>query len=246
LAAALALAAGWGDVLPCRWTGDDAKAPLLAHGFHDASRDPETITRWPVALIGAVIPVGLIVLDLDPRNGGSINALQSLLGPLPPTLTVLSGRGDGGRHLYFRRPNVPLKPKPVPWLDIKANGYCIMPPSLHPESGEPYRWETRLPAAELPPAAVSRLRQPPSRPLPAPSSAEGMNTRADALIRKVATAPEGNRNGLLFWAVCRAITERHGTDVLDALEAAGQTAGLNPPEVARTMQSAARRLGVTA
>jgi hypothetical protein len=141
---------------------------------------------------------------------------------------------------------VPLQGKPARWLDVKTSGYMIMPPSLHPASGEPYRWGHRGPAAELPATAVRKLRQPPPRPLPAQVSPQDMGSRADALIRQVATAPEGNRNGLLFWATCKAITEGHGPDVLDALEAAGQTAGLHPVEVRRTMQSAARRVGVAA
>jgi hypothetical protein len=74
------------------------------------------------------------------------------------------------------------------------------------------------------------------------SSPGAADHRAEALIRAVANAQEGNRNHLLFWACCKAITEGHAPDVLDALEAAGQTVGLDPIEVRRTMQSAERRV----
>ena len=55
------------------WLAEWAKAPLLPPpGFHLATTDPVQIrvwwTRWPRALIGAVIPSGVVVLDLDPRQ----------------------------------------------------------------------------------------------------------------------------------------------------------------------------------
>ncbi len=53
-----------------------------------------------------------------------------------------SGRGDGGRHFYFRRPFAPLSVKGLDCIDLKTNtGYCVAPPSLHPDTGLPYRWE---------------------------------------------------------------------------------------------------------
>src|SRR5690606_31069347 len=110
LAAALDLAASGWAVFPCKWHiyGDHAKAPLTAHGHHEATRDPDVIRswwrQWPPALIGAPVPESLLVLDLDPRNGGTVDALTEAAGPLPPTLTVWSGRGDGGRHWYYLRP----------------------------------------------------------------------------------------------------------------------------------------------
>lgn len=245
--AALDLAAKGVDVLPCQWmAGEWAKAPLLPPpGFHLATTDPVQIrvwwTRWPRALIGAVIPSGVVVLDLDPRHGGTLDTLHALLGPLPETLTVMSGRGDGGRHLYFRRPDGPLKCNPAPWLDVKVNGYVIVPPSLHPDSGKPYRWIKR-PVVDLPERAVQALRRPPCRPLPRSITSEGIDHQADALIRAVANAPEGRRNHLLYWAACRALEEGHAVGVLEELSAVAQTIGLDPREIRRTMQSAERRV----
>ena len=87
LRSALELAAqGWA-VFPCKWRGDNAKAPLTTNGHHDASHDPDQVTawwrRWPQALIGAPVPESLLVIDVDPRNGGSLAELESLTGPLP-------------------------------------------------------------------------------------------------------------------------------------------------------------------
>lgn len=69
------------------------KHPRTPHGFKDASLEESEIDswwqRWPDANIG--IPTGkisgLIVLDIDPRNGGndSLDALLEIHGPLPDT-----------------------------------------------------------------------------------------------------------------------------------------------------------------
>jgi hypothetical protein len=198
-------------------------------------------------LIGAVIPTTLLVLDCDPRNGGSFEGLQAVLGELPPTLTCVSGRGDGGFHAYYLRPGGSLSSTRLPaGIDLKTNGFMIVPPSIHPATGRPYRWIHRPPVG-LPERAVRALRPAErSQIIYAPGETEMLAARSDALIRTVATAPEGRRNQLLYWAALRAITEDHGPDVLDALDAAGQTCGLDPIEVRRTMQSAARRAGAVA
>ena len=101
--AALELAANGWPVFPCRWCGESAKAPLTINGHLDATTDRDVIKawwlRWPDAMIGAVVPESLLVIDIDPRNGGDLEQLVNLVGDLPPTLTVWSGRNDGGQHL---------------------------------------------------------------------------------------------------------------------------------------------------
>lgn len=199
---------GWA-VFPCYGHGARAKAPRTAHGFHDASRDPDLIAewwrRWPDALIGAPVPDTLLVLDIDPRHGGSREALEATLGPLPDTLTAWSGRGDGGGHLYYLRPGGRLTSTRLPeGVDLKhRGGYCILPPSLHPATGQPYRWEHR-PVAVLPPRAQLALR--PAVRLHVVASGRRLD-RIDNLARVVLDAAEGNRNGALYWACRRAIDD---------------------------------------
>jgi hypothetical protein len=128
--------AGW-RVFPCWPAGPRAKSPLTEHGHLDASRDQALIrqwwTRWPYAMIGAAVPDSYIVLDIDPRNGGSVQELEAFVGPLPDTLTAWSGRNDGGRHLYLRRPAGELVGTRFSrGIDLKVRGYMIMPPSAHP------------------------------------------------------------------------------------------------------------------
>src|SRR5262245_535235 len=83
------------------------KAPLTAHGYKDASSDPAVSERmlWADAT-GVAIATGsaseIVVLDIDPRNGGeqSLNELIAVHGQLPLTAVVRSG--SGGTHYYYR------------------------------------------------------------------------------------------------------------------------------------------------
>jgi len=236
---------GWA-VLPCKWAGPLGKAPLTEHGHLDATTDLDTIrgwwTRWPQALIGARVDPRLVVLDIDPRNGGTVAAL----GDLPLTLTCWSGRGDGGRHLFLLRPAGPLTSTRLPpGVDLKVAGYTVVPPSLHPETGRPYRWEEH-PVAPLPPH-LRTLLQPVHRPV----RQLGPRRRGDGrhLVEFVAAQPEGNRNRGLHWAACRAADDDLLDDLLDDLAddlvAAAVSAGHPEAGARRTVQSAARRAGVS-
>ncbi len=238
-------AAGW-PVIPLR-----GKIPVTAHGVKDATTDPEQVSRWWPGRanhnIGARVPRSLVVLDIDPQNGGSLDALaEAAGGDLPRTLTVHSGRGTGGRHLYFLRPEGPLSSTRLPaGIDVKTDrGYCVMPPSLHPDTRQPYRWERAAPA-HLPVALIELMRPPsPRRVEPRPRQEGGaLATRAAYLARHVENATEGGRNARLFWAACQAIRDGHSDDTLDLLEGAGIVSGLSETEARRTVASARRTMG---
>lgn len=99
--------------------------------------------RWPDANVGVVTGwvSAVVVLDVDPRHGGeaSLDELQATHGPLPDTVTSLTG--GGGRHLWFAHPEhlVPSRPL-APGIDLKAEGgLVVVPPSRH-VSGGVYRW----------------------------------------------------------------------------------------------------------
>lgn len=242
LDAALDLArSGWA-VFPCWEHGQRAKSPRTEHGHLEASRDDERIRawwdRWPNAMIGAPVPDTLLVIDVDPRNGGSIDALEERVGPLPDTLTAWSGRGDGGRHLYFLRPSGTFTSTNLPaGIDLKVNGYCILPPSIHPASGEPYRWDIHEPAL-LPLPLLALLRPPePARPPKRPTEANG-----EPLVRFVLSLGEGNRNRGLYWAACTALDEGTYDAIRDDLIRAAQQVGLPEREARRTVESAARQM----
>lgn len=138
----------WG--LPILRCAPGKKRPLTRHGLKDASTDTDQITKWfkkhPDANIGLLTGAksGLIVVDVDPRNGGddTLYELEQKFGSLPETWE--SQTGGGGRHLFFRHPGGHIKGSAGalgPGLDVKADGgYVIAPPSIH-ESGRPYVWE---------------------------------------------------------------------------------------------------------
>jgi hypothetical protein len=169
-AAALELArAGW-PVFPCH-----AKTPLTVHGHLDGTDDEQQVLawwqRWPSANIGSRVPDSLVVVDIDPRNGGSqsLDLLETAHGPLPVTLRSMTG--GGGEHRFFLRPSGPIRNgahKLGPGLDIKApgKGYVILPPSVHP-SGKPYAWaDPATPVAAMPAWLATLLRPEPVIPRP--------------------------------------------------------------------------------
>lgn len=132
-------------VFPCR-AGD--KRPATRRGFKDATTDKTQVIAWwrenPGANVGVATGAvsGLVVLDIDPRNGGdaSLRELEERHGRLPDTPQVLTG-GDG-RHFFFMAPKGTsvASRKVADGIDLKADGgYVIAPPSQHP-SGGTYRW----------------------------------------------------------------------------------------------------------
>jgi Bifunctional DNA primase/polymerase, N-terminal len=119
----------------------------LGHGLYDATHDVETVIEWwsgPYrgANIGGRIPESMLMIDIDPRHGGDLSwaTLIARHGPFPECLETVSGRGDGGVHLYVRRPPGRISARRLgPGIDLKtSSGYAVMPRSIHPETGKPY------------------------------------------------------------------------------------------------------------
>ena len=128
------------------------KHPITQHGVNDATTKRNRIRNWwnasPDANVGIATGSrsGIIVLDIDPRNGGNrtLKRLKKDLGPLPDT--VIARTGGGGRHLVFKYPPFSVRKdtsgkKFGKGVDILSDG-CIMvaPPSLH-ATGKRYRWK---------------------------------------------------------------------------------------------------------
>jgi hypothetical protein len=235
--------AGWA-VFPCREVDNGvhkAKSPYTPHGHHDASADFETVRRWwsarPNAMVGAPVPDSLVVLDIDPRNGGSYEALTDALGALPDTLTAWSGRGDGGRHLYFLRPPGKLSAARLPdGIDLKASGYCIVPPSVHPATGDPYWWDAR-PIVELPWRARQMLRSKPRR-LPQGTRVPSQG-RGEHLVKFLDRFPTHGINDALYWAAGTAAADGILDDTFaEKLIARAVFHGESCRQASRTVESA--------
>jgi hypothetical protein len=201
---ALAYAKNGTPVFPCKWwDGVGSKAPLVPPpGFHLASTDPAQIAdwwiRWPYALIGSPVPATRCAIDIDPRNGGSVERLEKLANAqngalLRPTLTVWSGRNDGGHHLFYRRPEGELTQTRIKKIgvDLKdaGKGYAILPPSPHPVTGQPYRWDIR-PIATMSHGLYELIRyESPTATWPV----EATENRLLGLLKKMSTARRGER-----------------------------------------------------
>src|SRR5689334_13506215 len=114
LAEALAYASHHWAVFPLNGKMPAIPKRLGGRGVLDATSDLVTVTNWwsdryAGCNIGGKVPENMLVLDVDPRHGGdeSLAAHEKIHGKLPDTLTTVSGRGDGGMHLFFRRPVQP-------------------------------------------------------------------------------------------------------------------------------------------
>jgi Bifunctional DNA primase/polymerase, N-terminal len=97
-------------VFPCIPSGPRAKTPCTKHGFYDATRDPERIERWwrrwPDATIGLPTgaPTGLVVLDIDVKNGVDGFTALAALGrdiSIYENETARVRTRSGGLHVYF-------------------------------------------------------------------------------------------------------------------------------------------------
>src|SRR5690554_3771452 len=92
-----------------------------------------------------VLVSGLLVIDVDARNGGvdSFSKLCAdtgldLLGE--SGLAVATGSGNGSMHLYFKAPeslSMVQSLQKYPGIDFKSSGYVVGPNSMH-ASGNKY------------------------------------------------------------------------------------------------------------
>ncbi|WP_219549977.1 bifunctional DNA primase/polymerase [Nonomuraea harbinensis] len=190
---------------------------LTCHGFYAATTDPDRIRamnrRVPRGLVAVRTgsPSGTVVIDVDAPGGLNTMARLDEGGILPGTVTAITG--SGGLHLVYRHPGVRVPSgvgKAGPQIDVKADGgYIVVAPSLHPRTGQPYRWmsdQFALPLADLHPALLERLQEKPPQPhRPGRGSRAGsVRGRLGGLVRTVLKAAPGERNAVLYWAACCA------------------------------------------
>ena len=163
--AAEALIASRLPVLPLNPKAKEPLGRLAPHGFKSATGDATVARSWfvasPHANIGIAPPVGVLVLDVDPRHRGTetLASLTTKHGPLPETVTAITGAKAEGQHYYFTCPTeLEITNKsPAPGLDIKGHGegYLVAPPSVHPDGGR-YRWAKGRAPGEIPMAQAPR------------------------------------------------------------------------------------------
>jgi hypothetical protein len=231
---------GW-PVFPCL---PAEKIPATRHGFRDATTDEQQITDWfgrgfTWNLAIATGTPGPDVLDVDQHgeagNGYAAFARLRRAG-LVDGASAYVRTPAGGMHAYFTGTGQHNGRLPSHHLDFRsAGGYILAPPSQ--VRGRPYRLiKISDGHSSLNWAAVTAVLEPQrhqqrSEPRPAPSRDVGH------LARWVASQPQGNRNCGLYWAAHRALDANPVAD-LSPLAAAARQAGLDEPEITRTLDSA--------
>ncbi len=231
LLAALAYARrGW-SVFPCR---PRAKAPATRNGFKDGTVEKAQVfaawTRAPNANVAVVTGAvsGLIVLDVDPRNGGneSLLELERLNGELPTTPVVRTG-GDG-RHYYFAAPSGSrIKSRKVTdGLDLKADGgYVIAPPSVHPCGGV-YSWSQDFRRTALAPCPPWLLENDPERRERGLDAADSPLGQAFKRAGMLGRALEGGKRAVTCpWEEQHTTGKRHDSSTVIFLPAAPGSPG---------------------
>jgi len=254
LKAALQYAAhGW-PVFPLRGKLPAKPRTAGGRGFRDATTDPAVVermwARYPDANVGVRcgLASGLAVVDIDPVHGGvdTLTRIESERGVLPGTVMAITG-GDG-LHLLFRH-RAGIGCGANVWgrgLDLRGEGgYICAAPSVHPDTGNRYRWSgDGTWAHPLPAWPEEQL--PTTRPVVvtsavSPARTPGRGTLA-GLLTVVIDAAEGERNNKLNWASYRA-GEHIRAGRLDAREAvaalyeAAARIGLDDREVVATIAS---------
>ncbi len=125
------------------------KFPLKgSHGHLDATRDEEKLRelfaqRQKLNIGVTCAASGIVVIDIDVRNGGdeTIGRLERVHGRLPDSPRVLTGSCDGSTQHYFRAAEGASYGVSLgPGVDVKWNGYAVLPPSVRRPDDRGKRW----------------------------------------------------------------------------------------------------------
>lgn len=245
---------GW-SVFPLK---AGAKIPAVkgGRGFKDATTDAKQIDIWarqyPGCNIGIVTGAtsGIVVIDIDPRNGGDAAVAKLAREGRNFTTCPEVRTGNGGRHLFYAlsAPIKSSKDRLGRGIDVKSDGgYVVAAPSrITPEvagaTGE-YRWLLAPGPSGCPPLprwlAHALAPKQPTRPkFERQVSSGGALHSLERVAAFVAAAPAGERNNRLYWAVRTALRAGAPAGTVYArLVAASQSCGLPLPEVTATFNS---------
>lgn len=231
--------AGWGfNIFPLK-----GKRPFFEAGrhfsnyTHDKNKIADWWTHYPTANIGARPFKNFVVIDIDPRNGGTdtweeLNHRQEL----PRTLSTRTG--SGGLHYWFKLPRPgALRNNAGAGIDLQTeHKQVVMPGSVHPATGNLYvfhQWEPPQKVPILPHWLQRSVYAPP--PPPRHPVVYSRSKRGGGLVNAVLGAVERQRNDMLNWAAWEA-GRQHLEINRDLLEAA-LSIGLTEKEAQSTIRS---------
>lgn len=221
------------------------KHPRTPNGFKDAEREPDRIARlwglYPGELIGLATgeASGISVLDVDQKHIKGALWWRQHCSRLLPTLTYETR--SGGLHLYFRHADGVRNSqgKLCEGIDTRGQGgyiiYWFAAGFGCFDPSPPAPWPAWLTAELTRPSPVLHRAAP-----------SGGGAGRTGLIRRVETAKEGERNGVLFWAANRLLDDgvrqaEAEVLLLPAAAAAGLASAAEQEEARRSIASAYRR-----
>ena len=194
----------------------------------------EMLKQKPDLNIGVVTGDRLIVVDIDPKNGGlkSFAEIEELFNP---TFKVVTG--SGGYHFYYLLPeeynkHIDNKVNIIKGIDIRGeNGFVVAPSSLH-KSGNTY---------EIAEDSLDEIQVISEELLELITKEKEYNTEQDARIETVDALGEGERNARLTSIAGSLFRQGLSSDaVLDSLLSLNQSI-CSPPlsvkEISATVRS---------
>jgi hypothetical protein len=253
LAAACTLGGMGYACFPCR----EDKRPATPNGFKAAVTVREAIEdiwrRYPGELVGVATGSmsGIAVLDVDAKHNTARQWWIENRARLLPA-RVHRTRSGGFHIIYKHRAGLACTVSRIAsGVDVRAdNGYAVWWPAagfpvLEDAGIKP--WPQWLDAALAPTPT-------PSLPISCRAIAVRDHDlrptlhRATGIVRRLAQAPEGERNQVLFWATCRVRDMYKGNELdhasamqmVELLREAAGRCGLSQRETERTITSALR------
>ncbi|MDR3752859.1 MAG: phage/plasmid primase, P4 family [Terracidiphilus sp.] len=205
---------GW-RMFPVKTRG---KLPLIAEWPARASSDPAVLEAWaqeyPGCNWGVATgqPSAVFVVDVDGEAGrASVAELERQGLTFPATLTVTTGRADGGEHRYFRMPSGvdvhnDQSGRIGSHIDVRGTGgFVVCPPSVH-ASGKEYRFiDPDTPIADAPAWVIERL----TARLPMPTATAQVSqdavTKGGRTNRLVSLAGTLHKRGMAVEAIEAAL-----------------------------------------
>lgn len=125
----------------------------LPEGWERTKADPKVVDRWkPGMALCAVMGHVVDAIDVDPRNGGSIEALKEALGGEMPRVYGRALTPSGGEHYLVASLGTRKTQNVVPGVDIQAGnpegvgrGFIFLAPTVRDSKIDgqprPYEWE---------------------------------------------------------------------------------------------------------
>jgi len=239
--------AGW-PVFPCI---PGEKVPAVAHGFKDATTDPDRIAGWwsrnpdrNMAIATGAPGPDVVDVDHHGEQGSGFAALNRLKREgLVENPGAIVRTPSGGLHLYFAAdPELPQGNGSIAreHVDFRgAGGYVVAPPST--AGGRAYEVvQHQASDATVDFAAIRSVLDPQPERSQRQRQADGPRSFGH-LPGWVAGLQPHNRNGGLHWAACRAAEAGAlDADMTEQLVDAALRAGLRggEREARRTIASA--------